>query len=189
MNALVSHVKSWEEEERIIWAVKTCWTQIQDMRDWNGKFLFFLALKVKVNVTQSCLTLYDPLEYTVYGILQDRILEWVAFPFSMGSSQPRNQTRVFCIAGGFFKWIMREALLALTLVYYSPSSSQMLGGSELAQRLFWLYPDTTFWVLEEWHFLWQEDFLNESTKMGKGEGLVLSPDSVCARRELRPLDT
>ena len=73
------------------------------MRDWNGKFLFFLALKVKVNVTQSCLTLYDPLEYTVYGILQDRILEWVAFPFSMGSSQPRNQTRVFCIAGGFFK--------------------------------------------------------------------------------------
>ena len=58
---------------------------------------------MKVNVTQSCLTLYDPLEYTVYGILQDRILEWVAFPFSMGSSQPRNQTRVFCIAGGFFK--------------------------------------------------------------------------------------
>ena len=33
-----------------------------------------------------CLTLYDPMDYTVYGILQARILEWVAYPFSSGSS-------------------------------------------------------------------------------------------------------
>ena len=40
-----------------------------------------------------------------------RILEWVAYPFSRGSSWPRNQTRVFCIAGGFFtNWAVREAL-------------------------------------------------------------------------------
>ena len=39
-----------------------------------------------------------------------RILEWVAYPFSRGSSQPRNQTRVSCIAGGFStKWAIREA--------------------------------------------------------------------------------
>ena len=38
----------------------------------------------------------------VHGIFQDRILEWVAVPFSRGSSQPRNQTQVFRIAGGFF---------------------------------------------------------------------------------------
>ena len=38
----------------------------------------------------------------VYGILQGRILEWVAFPFSRGSSQPRDWTQVSCIAGGFF---------------------------------------------------------------------------------------
>ena len=39
-----------------------------------------------------------------------RILEWVAYPFSRGSSWPRNQTRVSCIAGGFFNnWPMREA--------------------------------------------------------------------------------
>ena len=39
-----------------------------------------------------------------------RILEWVAYPFSSGSSQPRNQTRVSCIAGGFFTiWVNREA--------------------------------------------------------------------------------
>ena len=39
-----------------------------------------------------------------------RILEWVAYPFSSGSSRPRNQTRVSCIAGGFFtNWAIREA--------------------------------------------------------------------------------
>ena len=44
----------------------------------------------------------DPVDYTVHGILQVRILEWVAFLFSRGSSQPRDQTQVCCIAGGFF---------------------------------------------------------------------------------------
>ena len=48
--------------------------------------------------------------YRVNGILQARILEWVAFPVSMGSSQPRNQTGVSCITGGFFtNWAIREA--------------------------------------------------------------------------------
>ena len=37
-----------------------------------------------------------------HGILQARILEWGAFPFSRGSSQPRDRTQVSCIAGGFF---------------------------------------------------------------------------------------
>ena len=46
--------------------------------------------QVKVKVTQSCPTLCDPMNYTVHGIFQDRILEWVAFPFSRGSSQPRS---------------------------------------------------------------------------------------------------
>jgi len=40
--------------------------------------------------------------FPVHGILQVRILEWVAVPFSRGSSQPRDQTQVFHIAGGFF---------------------------------------------------------------------------------------
>ena len=43
-------------------------------------------LKVKVKVAQSHLTLCDPMDYTVHGILQARILEWVAFPFSRASS-------------------------------------------------------------------------------------------------------
>ena len=40
--------------------------------------------------------------HTVLGILQARILEWIAFPFSKGSSQPRYQTQVSCIVGRFF---------------------------------------------------------------------------------------
>ena len=42
------------------------------------------------------------LDYTVHGILQARVLEWVAIPFSRGSSQPRNRTWVSCITGRFF---------------------------------------------------------------------------------------
>ena len=55
-----------------------------------------------MKVAQSCLTLCDPVGYIVHGILQARILEWVVFPFSRGSSQPRDQTQVSCNAGGFF---------------------------------------------------------------------------------------
>ena len=60
------------------------------------------SLKVKVKVIQSCLTLCDPMDYTVHGILQARILEFGAVPFSRGSSQTRDQTQVSCIAGEFF---------------------------------------------------------------------------------------
>ena len=103
----------------------------------------------EVKVAQLCPTLCDPMDYTVHGILQARILQWVAFPFqgtfpiqgsnpgllhcmwilsqlshkrsprilewvaysfSRGSSRPRNRTGVSCIAGGFFtNWATREA--------------------------------------------------------------------------------
>ena len=59
-------------------------------------------MKVKVKVTQLCLTLCDPMDYTVHGILQARILEWVTILFSWGSSQPRDRTQVSYIAGRFF---------------------------------------------------------------------------------------
>ena len=62
---------------------------------------------VCVKVAQSCLTLCNPMDCSlpgsfVHGILQARILEWFAIPFSRGSSQPMDQTCVSCIAGGFF---------------------------------------------------------------------------------------
>ena len=56
---------------------------------------------MKVKVAQSCQTLCDPMDL-VHGILQARILEWIAFSFSRGSSQPRDRTQVSHIAGGFF---------------------------------------------------------------------------------------
>ena len=68
-----------------------------------------------VLIAQSFPTLCDPMGSSlpgtsVYGILQARILEWVAIPFSRGSSQPRDQTWVSCIAGRLFTvWATREA--------------------------------------------------------------------------------
>ena len=65
-------------------------------------------------VTQSCPTLCDPMDYSppgssVHGILQERIVEWVAIPFFRESSRPRDQTWVSCISGRFFTiWATRE---------------------------------------------------------------------------------
>ena len=68
----------------------------------------YIKMKGKV---QSCPTLCNPMDYTIHGILQVRILEWVAYPFSSGSSWPRNRTWISCIAGGFFtNWGIRKAL-------------------------------------------------------------------------------
>jgi len=60
-------------------------------------------------MSDSC----DPMDcnlpgFSVHGTLQARILEWVAISFSRGSSQPRNQTWVSCIAGRFTNWAMRD---------------------------------------------------------------------------------
>ena len=64
----------------------------------------------QVKVAQLCPTLCNPMDYRIHGILQARILEWVVFPFSRGSSQPRDWTQVSCIAGRFFtSWATRDA--------------------------------------------------------------------------------
>ena len=66
-------------------------------------------------VAKSCPVLYDPLDCSppgssVHGILQERILVWVAMPSSRGSSQPRNWTCLSCITGGFLTlWATMEA--------------------------------------------------------------------------------
>ena len=57
---------------------------------------------MKVKIAQLSLTLCNHMDYTVHGILQARILEEVACPFSRGSSQYRDQTQVSCIAGTLF---------------------------------------------------------------------------------------
>ena len=71
-------------------------------------------------VAQSCPTLCDPMDRSpsgssVHGILQARILEWVAISFSRGSSQPRDRAWVSCIAGRrFILWATREAIMRNT---------------------------------------------------------------------------
>ena len=70
-------------------------------------------------ITQSCPALCYPMDCSppvssVLGIHQARILEWVVIPFFRGSSQPRDQTRVFCITGRFFTvWATRKAKLSI----------------------------------------------------------------------------
>ena len=70
---------------------------------------------VKVLITQSCPTLCNPVDSSppgssVHEFPQARILEWVAISFSRGSSQLRDLTQVFCVAGKFFTiWAAREA--------------------------------------------------------------------------------
>ena len=64
-----------------------------------------------MKVTQGCLTVCNYTDYTIHGILQARILEWVPFPFSRGSSQPRDRIQVSCIAGRFFtSWATRPGV-------------------------------------------------------------------------------
>ena len=72
------------------------------------------SLLLKVLVAQSCPTLCDPINCSpsassIHGILQPRILEWVAISSSRGSSQPRDWTLVSCIASRFFiVWATRD---------------------------------------------------------------------------------
>ena len=94
-----------------LWTNKLCsLLVIKVMDSLSSGFLSYSESEVKVEVSQPCLTLCDPIDDTVHGLLQARILEWVAFPFSRGSSQPRDQTQVSCFAGRFFtNWATREA--------------------------------------------------------------------------------
>ena len=91
----------------------TC--QVESLQFQMLYLIWYLIILWKVLVTQSCLTLCDPLDCSLPGsfvheILQARILEWVAIPFSRGSSQPKDWIEVSYIAGRFFTvWATREA--------------------------------------------------------------------------------
>ena len=79
-----------------------------------GLFTTSTTWRSEVKWSQSCPTLCDPVDCSlpdssVHGILQAKILEWVAISFSRGSSQPRDWTWVSCIAGRRFTlWATRE---------------------------------------------------------------------------------
>ena len=69
-----------------------------------------------MKVTRSCLTLCDPMDYTVHGILQARILEWVAIPFSRGFSRPRDRTQASCVAA--HQLSHKGSIVSLEETYY-----------------------------------------------------------------------
>ena len=68
----------------------------------------------KESISRSVVSVWDPMDYiacqaAIYGILQARILKWVAIPFSRGSSWPWDGTQVSRITGSFFTaWVTRE---------------------------------------------------------------------------------
>ena len=102
-----------------------------------------------VLVTQFCLTLCDPMDCSppgssIHGILQARILEWVAISFSRGSSQPRDWTQVSSIAGRFFTiWATREAqsllmcMLSWSLQPYGLQPAKLLCPWDFPGKKYW----------------------------------------------------
>ena len=113
------------------------WHRLHPLRRWEwpvcssmwqsgemSQTRWYLQKKVKVLVTQSCLTLCDSVDCSppgssVSGILQARIREWIALHFSRGSSPPRDWTWVSCIAGRSFTiWATREARTRCTVFFH-----------------------------------------------------------------------
>ena len=90
------------------WGHKESDTTERLTHNLSSAFLLnFFPAATAAKSLQSCPTLCDPIDgsppgSSVHGILQARIREWVAVPFSKGSSQPRDRSQVSCIAGGFF---------------------------------------------------------------------------------------
>ena len=118
---------------------------------------------VKVKVIQSCLIFCDPMvcTCTVRGILQARILKWVAFPFSRESSQPRNWTWASHIAGRLFTvWAPRLQGKPLGSLHatINPSLTQRPLISQKLNHI-WsssckgLFNFLAFYMQEGWHFL------------------------------------
>ena len=133
------------------------------------------------SVAQSCLTLWDPTECSppgssVQGIFPARILEWVAISSSRGSSQPRGQTRVSCIASGLlhrrqilYLWTTREGhcttyvgeikscnfmlLVKMTRTHASLHLSSCAEPAMIVVRLYSLYPFFLLWSLLSEHVL------------------------------------
>ena len=96
--------------------------------------------QVKCEKSLSHVQLCNLTDYTVHGILQARTLEWAAFPFSRGSSQPRDGTQVSRIAGGLFtSWAMWEAavgsLSLLQWIFLTQESIQGLLHYDQIQEL------------------------------------------------------
>ena len=105
--------------------------------------------------SQSCLTLCNPMDYTVHGILQARLLEWVVVPFSRGSSQPRNGAGVAYIVGRFFvSWANQGSpriveWVSLTLLQRIFPTQNQTGVSCIAGRFFTSWAIREAWLIDQ----------------------------------------
>ena len=119
------------------------------------------------SVTKSCLTLFDPRDWSlpgssIHGILQARILEWVAISFFWGSSQPRNETHVSCVGRQIlYHWAAWEVHISVFLSHKKEQNSVIVEmwmdlesviQNEMSEREKQiLYINTYMWNLEKWY--------------------------------------
>ena len=125
-----------------------------------------MSLCVRAKSLQSCLTLCNPMDCSppgssVHGILQARILEWVAISFSKGSSWPRNQTYVsysFLIAYGFFT---TEPPRKPNVWFYNLGNAGLVEWLRKCSPCFLFLEDT---VVNHYHFFLKsvEEFTSEA---------------------------
>ena len=105
-----------------VWLFATLWTVT---RQGPLSMVILQARILESEVAQSCLTLCDPVDCSppgssIHEILQARILEWVAISFSRGSSQPRDRTQVFRIAGRRFNLWATRGWFCIGLILSGP---------------------------------------------------------------------
>ena len=163
------------------------------LSDWYFHFQSPIAKSApsEVEVALLCPTLCDPMDYIVHGILQARILEWVDFPFSNGSSWPRNRTRVSCIAGGFLYQLSYQGSQKQDLLYqkwvrtHEDINPLELKSNALTTRPFWYNIKDWFenkdysWEFQiPWHFIICSLFCCSL--------ILTTPDMLFQRKHWRP---
>ena len=130
--------------------------------------------------SQLCPTPCDTMNYTVHGILQARILEGVAYPFSSRSSWPRNWTGVSCIAGGFFtNWAIRGAW---TSAKQFPQGGVRLGWENEEIHDFFFYTKEMFTSLQSRSTFTLQDLIYKPEPWIFFKGLQKHFDSSASRK-------
>ena len=178
------------------------------LKSWGQTLKLVTIIKIPCVVclvAQSCLTLCNPVDYSLpgplsVGIFQARTLEWVAYPSSRRSSQPRDQTQVSYIAGRFFtSWATREAQRRLLCPQGFSRQDTGVGYHALHQGIFPIQGSTqvsciadgffTIWAIREIQEYWSGYFCspgelpNLGIKMGSP---ALKVDSLPAELPGKP---
>ena len=117
---------------------------------FHFRFFFLLPWRTEVKVTQSCLTLWDPMDYTVHGILQARVLEWVAFPSPGDLPNPGIKPRSTALRANSLP-AEPQGKPSLTLGRYYPAVARDYHRKPASKSGYKAkrWRETSFW----WHYL------------------------------------